>query len=306
MNDNLSSNAPSAELEREVEATRHRMVHTLDQIRERVSPSNVVDQALDYARHSGAPDMARRLGRTVRQNPLPFLLIGAGVGWLIAGNRRRRHDGADSPTEPYSDAPVSDPTLMGTDATSIYGLESGTPQGEHAAEGASRIRLGARRITEKLAEAKQDAAAKLDGARQGASAKTSDMWARAADVTANARLKMRDAGDYAKQSWTHTVQEQPLVLIGVGFVLGAGLGALVPLTQTEHRALGPTSDSIKARAREVAAEKLQQARQSVRQTADEVVSDLQQRGYSESGAEDAARSAAEGATAVVQGSERSH
>lgn len=71
------------ELEKDIEASRARLDQTIDQIQERLSVSSIVDEMLGNARRtplSGAYDGALE---AVRRNPVPVLLIAAGVGWLL-------------------------------------------------------------------------------------------------------------------------------------------------------------------------------------------------------------------------------
>jgi ElaB/YqjD/DUF883 family membrane-anchored ribosome-binding protein len=78
----------SERLEQESEQTRLRLAESLDELRARLSPGQVVDQLVDYASEAGAGEFVRNLGRDVRQNPLPVTLIGAGIGWLMMMNGR--------------------------------------------------------------------------------------------------------------------------------------------------------------------------------------------------------------------------
>lgn len=75
------------EIEREVEEARARLASTLGEIRERMSPGQLVDQAIDYARASGGGEFTRNFGRSVRDNPLPVALVGLGIGWLFMADR---------------------------------------------------------------------------------------------------------------------------------------------------------------------------------------------------------------------------
>ena len=72
------------ELEKDIEASRARLDETIDQIQGRLSVPSIVDEMLGNARRmpalSGAYDGALD---AVRRNPVPVLLIAAGVGWLI-------------------------------------------------------------------------------------------------------------------------------------------------------------------------------------------------------------------------------
>jgi ElaB/YqjD/DUF883 family membrane-anchored ribosome-binding protein len=79
----------SGQLEREAEQTRSQLAQTLDELRERITPGQLVDQAVDYARDSGGGMFVRNLGRQTTANPLPVALIGAGIAWLMLSNRRQ-------------------------------------------------------------------------------------------------------------------------------------------------------------------------------------------------------------------------
>jgi hypothetical protein len=81
----------SARLEREVEQTRWQLSGTLEELRGRMTPGRVVDQVIDYTRDSPAGDFFSNLGREVRENPLPLVVIGVGIAWLLlASNRTSR------------------------------------------------------------------------------------------------------------------------------------------------------------------------------------------------------------------------
>ena len=81
-----SDHKNSAELEREVEAQRSRVEQTIGEIRERLSPGQLVDELLSYTKDGGA-HFASSLGRSVVANPIPAALLGVSLAWLMAGNR---------------------------------------------------------------------------------------------------------------------------------------------------------------------------------------------------------------------------
>ena len=101
------NNRSSAEIEREVEATRAGLTETLDELRDRASPGQLFEQALDYARTSGGAEFARNLGQSVRDNPLPLLLIGAGIGWLMMSGGNRQASDARISGERLPGRPIS-------------------------------------------------------------------------------------------------------------------------------------------------------------------------------------------------------
>ena len=76
-----------AELEREVRESRADVERTLDAIQDRLSPGQLVDQVARYMRDNGG-EFARNFGDTVRQNPVPVVLVGVGLAWMMLGSRR--------------------------------------------------------------------------------------------------------------------------------------------------------------------------------------------------------------------------
>lgn len=81
-----SNSSSSAQLERQADATRAQVAETLDRIRSRMSPGQMVDQAIEYARDNGAAEFVRNLGQQVKASPLPVALIGTGIAWLMLSN----------------------------------------------------------------------------------------------------------------------------------------------------------------------------------------------------------------------------
>ena len=81
------------EVQREVRQSRAEVEETLDAIQERLSPGQLFEQAVDYMRSSNGTDFFRNLGARVRDNPVPVVLVGTGLAWLmLSGSRSRRRD----------------------------------------------------------------------------------------------------------------------------------------------------------------------------------------------------------------------
>src|SRR3954453_7129836 len=73
----------SERLEREADEARAELAHSLDQLRHRLTPEQIVGEAVEYARDTPAADFARNLMRDIRDYPLPLLVIFAGVAWAV-------------------------------------------------------------------------------------------------------------------------------------------------------------------------------------------------------------------------------
>lgn len=85
--------ASSAELQRDVERQRERIESRLDAIQSRLSPGQLVDEALAFTRDGPGAEFAGNLRRSVVHNPLPVALMGVGLAWLMTkpGYESRRH-----------------------------------------------------------------------------------------------------------------------------------------------------------------------------------------------------------------------
>jgi len=84
----LTGNGGSPEqLEREIEDTRHEIESTLEELGDRLSPGQLLDQGLSYLRDSGAGAGSKafflNFGRSVRDNPLAVTLATTGLTWLM-------------------------------------------------------------------------------------------------------------------------------------------------------------------------------------------------------------------------------
>jgi hypothetical protein len=272
----------SAQLERETEETRERVSSLLDELRDRASPGEVFDQLYDYARNGGGAQFVQTLGQQVKSNPLALALIGAGLGWLMFSDRRARTDGRAVDydhqseldffgtdrhlTEPFvekdeyeetgeydrtPDFSTEEDAGDDADRTARYtrarlkgakswARDTGRSVSETASDYANRARDAASRGAESISEG-------YDAARERASE-----WAGASRRQASRAL---DAG----RRMFVQAQEQPLVLAGIGFAVGAALGASLPRTQTEDQFMGETSDNMKESARSFGREQVEKA-----------------------------------------------
>lgn len=80
-------------IEADVQASRHRLNDTLAALGDKLSPGQMVDEVLGLAQGQ-AGDFAKKLGGQVKENPLPTLLIAAGVGMLLMN--RNSHSSGNS------------------------------------------------------------------------------------------------------------------------------------------------------------------------------------------------------------------
>jgi uncharacterized protein YjbJ (UPF0337 family) len=249
----------AAEIERDVERSRARLVGTAEELRNRVSPGQLAEQAVDWLRGSGGNEFLHNLGATLRDRPVPVLLVATGVAWLALGGRAgepRRYPADWSPGRYPGESHAGESYPAETDATGGAGGPSLTERaGEAARETWSSVTGTAQSAAERAAEA-----------AHGAASRAGQTLGSVRDSARHAAQYGRDAG----RGLAEAVEEQPLLLGALGLALGAALGALFPTTETEDRLMGETRERVAGQVSALAGEareRLEEAGVSPRQGA---------------------------------------
>ncbi|MBY0339482.1 MAG: DUF3618 domain-containing protein [Acetobacteraceae bacterium] len=280
----MSDRSP-AQIEREVESTRANVEGTLDALRERLNPQQLLDQvtqqAMDYVRGSGGQEFMRNLGTGVRDNPLPVLLVGAGIAWMMlsprAGEARspaptaRRYQGPDNAREGLGETASR---LAGTARVRVSGAlhqagELARDAAEAVGDAASRAADAASGVASRAAGTVSDAASGLaasagdaaEGLRRGGT----DLTHRVSDGVAGYG---RGSIDGLREGWTgldRLAQAQPLLYGALGLALGAALGAILPRTEAEDELMGEARDALVGQVRGVVGETYGQVRATAEQ-----------------------------------------
>ena len=75
------------QIEREIGELRAQISDTLDAVQNKLSPGELLDQALGYAK--GGSAVVADIGRGMRNNPIPATMFGISLAWLwYTGSRR--------------------------------------------------------------------------------------------------------------------------------------------------------------------------------------------------------------------------
>ncbi len=265
--------ATSEQLEREAEATRAQISATLDELRGRMTPGQVVDQLVDYARDNGGAEVVRKFGQQVVGNPIPVTLVGAGLAWLMMAGRRApaRRDGvvggfgmddiAEGMSEAGREHGGAPPTGESSSAANVASLTEHAVR--RAKEWARQTRGTAARVGEAgagLQDRVQSSVADVHDAASAAYDTASERSRQAADALGRGAGAMRDNIAATSRGLWDFLQGQPLVLAGLGLAIGGLLGASLPTSETEDRLMGEASDAAKRQAKSLAQEQVDKGR----------------------------------------------
>lgn len=226
-------------IEADINRSRHALNDTIEQLSGRLSPGQILDEALGLAKGQ-AGQFTANLGRQMRDNPLPVLLVGAGIGLLLM-NHGRQHGGEESHSE--------------WRFRKLQEARSGVIRREDETEEAY-----AQRVHEAEAHAmglKQHAGEAI-GAFKARVKSAGDMLAHAAQgvrdrMAAGAASTAHFFGDQAYNlkagagEAKHRVQafydDYPLAAGAIGLAIGALIGASTPLSSVERENLQGVADA---------------------------------------------------------------
>jgi ElaB/YqjD/DUF883 family membrane-anchored ribosome-binding protein len=256
----------------QIEQTRSELTETIDAIKEKLNPDRLVQQAketvreatvgraqeamsqaMDTARETvgSAVDTARDAGSTVmdtiRQNPVPYAMVGIGLGWLWMESRRRPRYGDRG--QEYANVPPFDDRLR-------YDLP------RHPARPAvgETLREAQERVGEVASQAQERAREIAGEVKERAGEIVEKVKERAGTVASQVQHQVVETGSEATDWFGRMLRENPVAVGVVALGLGAALGLLVPETPQENRLMGESRDRLIDKTRQTAgdlAQKLQ-------------------------------------------------
>jgi ElaB/YqjD/DUF883 family membrane-anchored ribosome-binding protein len=285
-NEELHDQEPrsSTEIESDIRQTRGRMDATLDELGNRLTARSLLNSALDWwesrsvdARSGGATkDAYQSLARYVKENPIPALLVGAGLAWMIIDATTSDGEKKGSYTGPAGTR--YDPPEYEGDNQTVTGGESGPGFADSAKD-----KLG--HAKEAVAEVAGTAKEKVSALGDAATEAAEDVGRRVQQVYQEGRstaLKMgRDieSGYHSGARVLESAMEEYPLAVGIGFAaLGALIGVLLPRTGREDELLGEHSDQLVKATKEKGQELLERGKIVAERVAESALEEARQQG----------------------------
>jgi hypothetical protein len=257
------------QLERETEQARAEIAHTLDELRSCMTPGHILDQFADRMNAGAATAFARNLRDQAVNNPLPVTLIGTGLAWLMLGGRGAADGDTIGEVTDRASRLGQEAVEGAVDTAGQTASVARDNLGEAAGSMTDAARQGAAQTADALrgtADSARQAAGQAADAIRGGAGAVSDTLQRTAAATKTAGRRTLQSGS----ALVDFCREQPLILAGMGIVMGAIIGALLPATDTEDQLMGETSDRAKQHARDLASRQVEAAKEKAAQSAEQV------------------------------------
>lgn len=307
----------SRHYEREAEATRHRLAQSLGELSDRLTPGQVFDEMLTYARGGGGT-FFRALSNAARESPIPTLLIGAGCMMFLSEktglNRYLMRGEGDESVGPGRTIARASSQIGGAVSSATSGIDSASRAmrsrarsatqfaGEQTSDLASTVRDSASVAGEAISEAAQHAREKADNLRSQAAGTVQQVSEGAqnlgAAVQEQASQSVQQAGRQTaetarqvKEQVTSFVNEQPFLCAALGLAAGAALAAVLPPTRTEHELMGEASDTVKGAIGEAASESVEAAKSGAGRVAQNAIGAAEREELTPAAAADTVRNA---------------
>jgi len=301
------SDKSAAELEHEIDQDRQRIEEKLNAIQDRLTPGQMIDEALGYLKARGATEYFVNLGRAAKANPLPLALMSVSLAWLMSsaaedsnGSRENQREerevyplatvtGPVRRTRPtYTEHGRSYSEFVDESGTQFKALtdEAGRRAGHFVDEAGQYFRGFADQAGRSIHDIRDETGAIFDQASGWAS----DTWSATkesvrgmADSLSGAADRMRTGTSSAIDSFgqqssnisdmiIRRFRDQPLVGGALAFAVGAALGAALPHTRQEDEMLGETADEIRRKAADRASDMIDKGGAAVSDVYDKAVS----------------------------------
>ncbi len=246
------------EIEREIEQTRSRLSRDIDELGNKLSPSNLKEEAktaIKDAAHGAVSNVGEQARRTssrlvevIRENPLPVIAVGAGVTWLLTQRSSSDVSGDRMARYAYT-GPERRQGRSWQSGSGVSGKVSGAVSGVK-----DSVSEAAGGVAERASELKERAGERID------------------EISGQARWQTKRI----KTNLEHAAEENPLALAVGAAVVGLALGLLLPGTQREDEIMGSTRDQLVDRAEETIERAKDAAVEAGQQVKETVKSEIEQ------------------------------
>lgn len=229
-------------IEADVAQSRTRLNDTLSALGDKLSPGQMLDEVMGLAQGQ-AGDFAKKLGAQVKDNPLPTLLIAAGVGMLLLNRGGGHSPGINADDWHHERRYRSLEEARWSTARQSGESDQAYEDRVHQAYAKT---LG---LTQKAGEAvdafKARVSSAVDSARDaahGVRERASTMFSDAKHAIGDSAQSVGQRASDVRHKAENLYDETPLAAGAIALAIGALIGSTTPLSRPEREALGGVAD----------------------------------------------------------------
>jgi ElaB/YqjD/DUF883 family membrane-anchored ribosome-binding protein len=247
----------------DIDNTRERMDETINELGNRFDGRHLVDEVFGFFRRSesGAAELGSKLSRStqaavssvatsVKENPVPALLIGAGVAWLIFKNRSSRS----------SDSYEGEDYRSSSSPDYVRGQYAGAYTDQPLEQQSGSV---ASQAKEKLSNLGEQAREKLSAVGERGRETYQAARGKVGEVAQQVQERGRQIYGRTREQVATTAEQHPLEVGLACLAIGLVAGLAIPTSNRVNRSLGPTVDRLKQQTREKGSELVEKGKRVV-------------------------------------------
>ena len=208
-------------------------------------------------------------GKVARDNPLPLVLIGLGIGLLAYQNtygKQRRSYRYDNYENDYEYDVEDRRAFRGRAGNRSSALSSVSGKIGNVADGAYDSVTGAasgayNSVSNVAGSAYEGVTNVASSAYSGVGSAATTAYDSVTGAANTAYEKVGDLGSQAREQYDYYIEENPLAVGAVALALGAAVGMSIPSTRYEGQLLGETRDNLLSKAQDAAGELVDKVKQ---------------------------------------------
>lgn len=240
--------ADTDRIEAEINRSRHALNDTIEQLGGKLSPGQMLDEVMGLAQGQ-AGQLTANLGKQIRDNPLPLLLVGAGVAMLFL-NKQHHHDHAKVHPGMSHEEWKHEQNYRKLEGVRSSVSRMADETQEMFSHRLHQAEAAAMDLKQHADEAIDAFKARVTRTGEGLALKAKDIRERmSAGAAATAQFAKDQAhnlkeglGD-AKHKTQAFYDEYPLAAGAIGVAIGALIGAAAPLSSMERENLQGVADA---------------------------------------------------------------
>jgi gas vesicle protein len=267
----------------DIRITQERLGDTVEEIGERFNPTRLKEELKSDIRDATigkvenmaqqtadmVSDAQRSLMQSIRENPIPVVMVGLGLGWMILNaSTRKKRMGESSQYDDY----------QRRGARSMYDDQQGDGWSSMHYDDQQGMDYD-RQQSGTMDRARNKASDVVDSVKQKTSQIADETQRKASEVGERAEEMANRVADQARTQTRRVeraFQDNPLVIGAAALALGLAAGLAIPSTETENELVGETRDELVDKVRDVAEDtksKVQQVAERVMDKAESTAKD---------------------------------